>query len=99
MDHIARQLGERIKIARINRRLRQQDLVDRSSLSRSTIQAIEKGDPATSLGNYLHVLWLMGLHKEFDLIADPGLDREGLALSLCVATKRVKVERKVVNDF
>ena len=35
----------------------------------------------------------------FELIADPGLDRDGLSLALDAAKKRVHVQRKVDDDF
>lgn len=41
----------------------------------------------------------MGLNQEFELLADPGLDRDGLGLEISVQTKRVGVRRKVSNDF
>ncbi|MEB0141226.1 MULTISPECIES: helix-turn-helix transcriptional regulator [unclassified Undibacterium] len=94
-----RSLGQRIKQARISRTWRQEDLVSRSGLSRSTIESIERGAPGTSIASYFHVLWIMGLDRELDLIADPGLDREGLALSFSVADKRVRIAKKVDNDF
>ena len=92
-------LGIRIRQARINRKWRQIDLVEKTGLSRSTIEAIEKGKPATAISAYLHVLWVMGLDRELDLLADPGLDREGLALTYSLNEKRVKLNRSVDNDF
>jgi hypothetical protein len=47
----------------------------------------------------LQVLWDLGLAAELELIADPGLDRDGLALSLSADKKRVFVPRKVDNAF
>ena len=94
-----RALGMRIKQARINRKWRQEDVVNRSGLSRSTIEAIERGAPTTSIAAYFHVLWIMGLDRELDLIADPGLDREGLSLSFSVDEKRVRIPKKVDNEF
>jgi len=94
-----RALGMRIKQARISRKWRQADVVGRSGLSRSTIEAIERGAPTTSISAYCHVLWIMGLDRELDLIADPGLDREGLSLSFSVDEKRVRIPRKVDNEF
>lgn len=98
LDRI-RSLGLRIKQARINRKWRQEDVVSRSGLSRSTIESIEKGAPGTSISSYLHVLWVMGLDRELDLIADPGLDREGLSIAFSVEDKRVRITKKVDNDF
>jgi transcriptional regulator with XRE-family HTH domain len=94
-----RALGKRIRQARINRKWRQADLVSRSGLSRSTIDAIERGSPTTSISSYFHVLWIMGLDRELDLIADPGLDREGLSLAFSVSEKRVRIPKKVNNEF
>ena len=92
-------MGARIKSARTHRKLRQIDLAQRAGVSRSTLEAIERGDLSTGLGAYLRVLWAMGLDNEIELIADPGLDREGLALEFSAKTKRVRVNRGLSNDF
>ena len=47
----------------------------------------------------LDMLQLMGLAGEVEVIADPGLDRDGLALMLDSASKRVYLPRKVADDF
>lgn len=93
-------LGARLRVARQRRRLRLEDMADKTGLSRSTIEAVERGALSTSFGAYLAVLTVLGLSRELDLLADPGLDRDGLALSLSVGDKRVRVSRKAVgNDF
>ncbi len=92
-----RALGLRVRTARIRRKLRQSDLAAKTSLSLSTIKAIESGEMTTSIGAYAQTLWVLGLDREIDLIADPGLDREGLAYS--VDKKRVMPKRKIDNEF
>ncbi len=92
-------LGLRIRHARLQRQWRQVDLAKRSDLSRTAIEAIERGEPTTSIGTYIRVLWAMGLNREVDLLADPGLDRDGLALQFSVENKRVSLARKLDNDF
>jgi transcriptional regulator with XRE-family HTH domain len=96
---LARDLGLRIRDARIRRRLRQQDLAARTGLSRSSIQSIERGDLSCSIAILFQVLWNMGLTKEVELLADPGLDRDGLSLAWSTEKKRVFVPRKLDNDF
>ena len=96
---IAQELGRRIAVARKRRRIRQEDLAARTGLSRSSIQSVERGDLSCSLGIVLHVLWNLGLAAEVALIADPGLDRDGLALALDVETKRVCVAQRPTDDF
>lgn len=94
------ELGQRIRAARIRRAWRQEDLAARSGLSRKAIEAVESGKLTTAMGTYLQVLWSMGLDRELDLLADPGLDRDGLALELDRQTKRVRVaSRSLDNDF
>lgn len=96
---VATRLGERIRIARIRRKIRQEDLAVRTGLSRSTIQAIERGELPCAVGSVFLVLWNLGLADEIELIGDPGLDEGGLALSLSDGHKRVRVATKLNNDF
>jgi hypothetical protein len=71
-----------------------------AGLSRTAIEAVEAGKLTTGLGTYLQALWAMGLAEGMDLVADPGLDRDGLALELNAQTKRVMVKRADLdNDF
>ncbi|MDB6000016.1 MAG: hypothetical protein JWP52_1715 [Rhizobacter sp.] len=96
----AENLGARIRIARQRRKLRLEDMAEKTGLSRSTVEAVERGAPTTAFGAYLTVLTVLGLARELDLIADPGLDRDGLALELSVTDKRVRLQRKDIgNDF
>lgn len=96
---LAQDLGRRIRAARIRRKISQFDLAGSTRLSRSSIQAVERGDLAVSFGIVLRVLWTLGLTDEIALIADPGLDRVGLALSLSGDKVRVFVPKKIHNDF
>ena len=98
LDRLHR-LGQRVRDARVHRRLRQIDLAEKSGLSRSTIESIERGEASTSLGAYAHTLWVLGLDREIDLLADPGLDREGIALTFSSVDKRVRARSKLDNDF
>lgn len=47
----------------------------------------------------MRALWAMGINAELDLLADPGLDRDGMTLEFSVQSKRVGVARKPNNDF
>ena len=86
-------LGARLRAARLRRRLRQEDVAAKLGFSRDTINAVERGSMTTSVGAYLSVLWVYGLQREVELLADPGLDREGAALTFDVGEKRVKVRK------
>jgi transcriptional regulator with XRE-family HTH domain len=86
-------LGARLRAARLRRRLRQEDVAAKLGFSRDTINAVERGSMTTSVGAYFSVLWVYGLQREVELLADPGLDREGAALTFDVGEKRVKVRK------
>jgi len=92
-------LGLRIRDARLHRKLRQIDLAERAGVSRSTIEAIERGSPETAIGAYGRVLWVMGLDRELDVVADAAVDREGAALEYNPGERRVRVRRSLDNDF
>lgn len=99
ISDLANDLGQRIRTARIRRKISQHDLAKRTGLSRSSIQSLEQGELSISLGIVLKVLWNLGLTNEVTLIADPGLDRDGLSLSLSADKVRVFAPRKINNDF
>ncbi len=92
-------LGHRIREARLHRKLRQIDLAQRTGLSRSTVEAIERGSPETAIGAYARALWVMGIDRELEVVADPALDQEGAALEYTPGERRVRVRRVTDNDF
>jgi transcriptional regulator with XRE-family HTH domain len=92
-------LGSRIRIARLRRKLRQEDLARQIGRTRATVIAIEQGSATTEIGAYVSALWTLGLLRELDLVADPGLDRDGQALSFSTADKRVRLRRSLNNKF
>ena len=95
----AQALGARIRIARQRRGLRVEDVAQKAQIGKKTVEAVEKGSLTTSLGAYLAVLSCMSLGNEFDLVADPGLDREGAVLVYEPGARRVRPSRKLDNDF
>jgi transcriptional regulator with XRE-family HTH domain len=92
-------LGSRIRIARLRRKLRQEDLARQIGRTRATVAAIEQGSPATEVGAYVCALWVLGLLQELELVADPGLDRDGQALSFSATDKRVRLRQSLDNKF
>jgi DNA-binding XRE family transcriptional regulator len=92
-------LGSRIRLARIRRKLRQADLAQQIGRTRATVVAIEQGASTTEVGAYASALWALGLLRELELVADPGLDRDGQALSFSATDKRVRLRRPLNNKF
>ena len=92
-------LGSRIRIARLRRKLRQEDLARQIGRTRATVIEVEQGAPTTEIGAYVSALWALGLLQELELVADPGLDRDGQALSFSPVDKRVRLRQPLNNKF
>ncbi len=99
VDAALRALGERIATARVRRGLRLQDIATRSELSINTVRAVEAGVAGTGIGALACVLWVLGLLPHLDLVAEPGIDREGLVLDLARHGRRASPPISVSNDF
>lgn len=66
---ILEEMGENIKLARLRRKLSSEQVAERANISRPTLSSIEKGKPTVSIGAYLLVLQVLGLEKDFLLLA------------------------------
>lgn len=80
--------GQDIRTARLRRNLTLQLIAERSKISLSTLNKIEKGDPGVSLGNYASVLFALNLGTPFSDLIDPFKDEVGLMLDLDNLPKR-----------
>lgn len=68
-QRILNEMGENIKLARLRRKLSAEQVAERANISRPTLSAIEKGTPSVSIGSYLLTLQVLGLEKDFLLLA------------------------------
>jgi transcriptional regulator with XRE-family HTH domain len=86
-------LGEDLRDARRRRRLPMAVVAERAFTSRSTLQRIEAGDPAVSIGIYGAVLQALGLADGLGEIADISRDSVGQRLSSADLPQRVHIRR------
>ena len=89
-----RKLGHDIRDARRRRRIPVAILAERASISRMTLNRIEKGDPSTSLGNYANVLFALGMADRVADIADPRHDAVGRELEEEHLPQRIRLSRR-----
>jgi DNA-binding XRE family transcriptional regulator len=73
-------LGGDIRDARLRRRIPTKIMAERASISRTTLNKVEKGEPGVSLGIYATVLFVLGLHDRLAELADIRTDTVGLEL-------------------
>lgn len=67
------QLGDRLKRLRKAQGLGTVEMAQRVGISRSTLGAVEAGDPGPSLGTYLRVMSVLGIGGELALLAGDAL--------------------------
>lgn len=75
-----RKLGEDIRDARRRRRIPVAIMAERASISRTTLNKVEKGEPGVSLGTYATVLFALGLADRLAGLADASTDVVGREL-------------------
>lgn len=69
LARILKTMGGQIKLARLRRKLSSEQVAERAGIGRSTLVKIEKGHPGASVGHILNVLHVLGLEKDFLLLA------------------------------
>jgi len=76
-------LGERLKLARLRRKLSSMVVAQRAGISRTSLYKVEKGDAGATLGTYVRVLAALGLDGDIkQLAADDRVGRKLQDLTL-----------------
>jgi DNA-binding XRE family transcriptional regulator len=88
-----RKLGADIRDARRRRRIPVAVAAERASISRVTLNKIEKGDPGVALGIYATVLFVLGMVDRLSDLADVKQDATGLQLEEELLPKRIRSAR------
>lgn len=87
-------LGADIRDARRRRQLPSEVIADRAFTSRPTLQRIEAGDHAVSIGIYAAVLQALGLLDGLGGLAEPSRDEAGLAIASDNLPQRARLPRR-----
>jgi transcriptional regulator with XRE-family HTH domain len=85
------QLGERLKLARLRRKLSNAVVAQRAGISRTSLYKVESGDPGATMGTYLRVMAVLGLEVDINVLASDdkvGRKLQDLALEGPAATTR-----------
>ena len=62
-------LGERLRLARLRRKLTTTAVAQRAGISRTSLYNAESGDPGATLGTYLRIMAVLGLESDFNAFA------------------------------
>jgi transcriptional regulator with XRE-family HTH domain len=61
--------GERLRMARLRRRLPAKLVAERAGMSTMTLRSLERGGAGVTIGAYLAVLQVLGMDEDLDLLA------------------------------
>jgi len=91
-------LGDRIQLARKQRRMTETDLATRIGIARSTLQLIEKGSPKVEIGLVFEAANLVGVPLFDSEPARLGSHLSHIADKLALLPKSVRQSRVEVKD-
>jgi len=92
-------LAERIRLARKRRGWTVAEMAEKAGINRNTLTALELGKPSVSVGAYLSVLWVLGLDRTLNAVADPDKDTHGKTLEATRRPQRVRKKQAAKNEY
>ena len=66
---LLKELGQRLRDARLRRRFSATVVAERAAVARPTLGKVEAGDPAVTMGTYLRVMAVLGIERDIALVA------------------------------
>lgn len=94
-----KELGYRIRLARIRRGMSIAELAAKAGINRNTLNALELGKPGVAVGAYVTVLWALGLDKTLEGVAHPDADIHGKTLEASRRPARVRKSQKSKDEY
>ena len=69
VDELLQQFGERLRLARLRRRLPAKQVAERAGMSPMTLRSLERGGSGVTMGAYLAVMQVLGIETDLNLLA------------------------------
>lgn len=68
-DELLCQLGARLRLARLRRKLPAKQVAERAGMSPMTLRSVERGGAGVTLGAYVAVMQVLGVEQDLNLLA------------------------------
>lgn len=85
---LLQRFGERLRLARLRRRLTAKQVAERAGMAPMTLRSLERGGAGVTMGAYLAVMQVLGIEKDLDLLG--AVDSMGRELQDARLTARGK---------
>ena len=92
-------LGQRLRTARLRRNLSVAEVGKKIGAGPRAVADAEKGKPSTGVAIYVALLWAFDLLSDFEGLADPAHDVEGLVLASRRERERARRPKGFDNEF
>jgi transcriptional regulator with XRE-family HTH domain len=66
---LLQQFGERLRLARLRRRLTAKQVSERAGMAPMTLRSLERGGEGVTMSAYLAVMQVLGMEKDLDLLS------------------------------
>jgi transcriptional regulator with XRE-family HTH domain len=94
VDRQLKTFGQRLREARLRRDVSTVLFCERMNVSRDTLNRMEKGDASIAIGTYLRALRVLGMDKDFEVVAkNDELGRKLQDAKLLIRTPRGRAEK------
>jgi transcriptional regulator with XRE-family HTH domain len=72
-NELLRQFSDRLRLARLRRRLTAKQVAERAGMAPMTLRSLEHGGSGVTMGAYLAVMQVLGIEKDLDLLGKADL--------------------------